>query len=111
MQTNSDVDTAEYIVPVIPDAQSLETGSSRVQVDVDALSHAGKVRLNNEDHFLAARFDRSMRTLFSNLPSGCIPSHSAETGYAMLVADGMGGHAAGEFASQTAIRVLVELFL
>ena len=29
---------------------------------------------NNEDHFIAARFDRSMRTLLTNLPEGRSPA-------------------------------------
>ncbi|MGE5413285.1 MAG: hypothetical protein ACM3NW_03855, partial [Syntrophomonadaceae bacterium] len=39
--------------------------SSRVEVDLAALSHPG-VRKDNEDHFIAGRFDRTMRTLVSN---------------------------------------------
>jgi protein phosphatase len=80
-------------------------------VDLGALSHPGKVRTNNEDHYLVARLDRALQTLLTNLPAGSIPQRSAETAYGMLVADGMGGHAAGEVASQTAISVLVELVL
>lgn len=111
MHTNADVDTDEYLAAVVPVSPAPETVSSRVQVDLGALSHAGKVRQNNEDHYLAARFDRSMRTLLTNLPAGSVPDRSAETAYGMLVADGMGGHAAGDFASETAIRVLVDLVL
>ena len=85
--------------------------SSHVQVDLGALSHQGKVRPNNEDHFLVMRFDRTMRTLLTSLPPGDIPAQYAETGYGMLVADGMGGAAAGEVASRTAIGALVDLML
>lgn len=87
------------------------TTSSHVQVDLGALSHQGKVRPNNEDHFLVMRFDRTMRTLLTSLPAGDVPAQYAETGYGMLVADGMGGAAAGEVASRTAIGALVDLML
>jgi protein phosphatase len=85
--------------------------SSLVEVDVAGLSHPGLVRTNNEDQYFVARFDRGMRTLATNLPEGSFTAPSAETVYAMLVADGMGGHAAGEVASRTAVSVLVDQVL
>jgi protein phosphatase len=85
--------------------------SSLVEVDLAGLSHPGLVRSNNEDQFFVARFDRAMRTLATNLPEGSFTAPSAETVYAMLVADGMGGHAAGEVASRTAVSVLVDQVL
>jgi protein phosphatase len=89
----------------------LVTESSQVQVDLGGLSHRGKVRANNEDHFLAVRFERSMQTIVTNLTDGSIPERSTETAYGMVVADGMGGAAGGEVASRTAIHALVDLFL
>lgn len=88
-----------------------QTPSSLVQVDLGGLSHPGKIRPNNEDHFLVARFDRSMNVLLTNLPAGSIPTRHGETAYGMLVADGMGGAAGGEVASKTAITALVHLVL
>jgi protein phosphatase len=85
--------------------------SSQVLVEIGARSDQGRVRPNNEDHYLVAKFERTMQLLLTNLPEGQVPVHEAETAYGMLVADGMGGHAAGEVASQAAIRFLVELIL
>ena len=82
-----------------------------VEVELGALSHPGKVRENNEDCYLVARFERAMQTLFTNLSAGEVPERHVEAGFAMLVADGVGGAAAGEVASSTAVRVLVELAL
>lgn len=111
MRGNSDVDTEEFSWPAPAYARSILSISARVQVDLGALSDAGKVRPNNEDHFLGARFERNMRTLLTNLPSGQVPDQCGETAYSMLVADGMGGEAAGEVASRNAIGILVDLVL
>src|SRR5262245_34338781 len=81
----------------------------QVQVDLGAMSHQGKVRPTNEDHYLVASFERGMRTLLTSLPKGEIPHHYGDMGYGMIVADGMGG--AGELASRTVISVLIELAL
>jgi serine/threonine protein phosphatase PrpC len=85
--------------------------SSRTKIDLGAASHRGKVRARNEDTFLVARFERSLHALLTNLPAGMTPEPYAEAGYVMLLADGMGGAAAGDVASRTAITGLVELFI
>ena len=82
---------------------------SVVQVDASGLSHPGKVRPRNEDHFLVTRIGRYMETVLSSLPPGEVPDRVEEAGYALIVADGMGGHAAGELASRMAISGLVKL--
>jgi protein phosphatase len=78
-------------------------------VDVAALSHQGNVRLNNEDVYFVARADRTLTTLMTNLPEGFLPPRFEESGYGMLVADGIGGMAGGEVASRLAVRTLVDL--
>jgi protein phosphatase len=87
-------------------------GSSvRVQADIGGVSHRGCVRANNEDHFLVVRFDRNLWTLLTNLPEGDVPQHHREGGYAMVVADGMGGATGGEVASRRGIGLLIDLVL
>ena len=85
--------------------------SSLVRIDIDAQSHTGHHRANNEDHFLVARLGRTLQTLITSLPAGDVPERTEEVNYVMVVADGMGGHAAGEFASRMAISALVSLAL
>lgn len=111
MRGGNNADTDEFSVPPTLDARDRRSISAHVQVELGALSDSGKVRPNNEDHFLVARLDRSMQTLLTNLPPGHVPQHCGETVYSMLVADGMGGHAAGEVASRSAISFLVDLIL
>jgi protein phosphatase len=84
---------------------------SRVQVDAAGLSHPGKVRSANQDHYLVARVGRSLETLKTNLPEGEVPNRFDETGYVMMVADGMGGAAAGEVASRLAVSTLINIVL
>ena len=92
-------------------APTPRTRPASVEVDVAALSHPGRVRPNNEDHYLVARAGRFLRTWMTNLPDGCVPPDFEEMVYAIAVADGMGGAAAGEVASQVALTALVDLVL
>ncbi len=105
-------DTQE--VPTIEPSSSVETpvsSSAMVRVEYGAATHVGKVRANNEDHFFVARLGRSMESLITNLPAGLVPTKFEEAGYVFIVADGMGGAAAGEVASAMAIANGVNLAL
>jgi PPM family protein phosphatase len=65
-----------------------------------ALSHAGRVRPNNEDRFLAMLLDeQGIRYLGKQ---GCMKSDRADLLFA--VADGMGGERSGELAGKIAIE-------
>jgi len=105
-------DTNELIraAPLI-DNKEFEVLSSTVKVEFGGLSHTGKVRPINEDHYMIARLGRDQETLLTNLPEGDVPEHFQEAGYAMVVADGMGGAARGEVASRLAISTLAQLGL
>jgi protein phosphatase len=85
--------------------------SSLVKIDVSALSDRGLLRENNEDQFCVTKLSRVHETLLSSLPPGDVPERAEEVNYVMVVADGMGGHAAGELASRLAISALVGLAL
>ena len=85
--------------------------SSSIRVDVSALTHPGLVRANNEDQFFVSQLTRSLETILTSLPDGTVPERADEVNFVMAVADGMGGHAAGEVASRMAISALVSLAL
>ena len=103
------VDTVEF--PLHSEREHPRAAHAALHVEVSALTDTGKVRSNNEDHYLVTRAGRSMQTLMTNLPSGDIPDRFDSTGFVMIVADGMGGHAGGEVASRMAIGTLVHLVL
>lgn len=73
-----------------------------IHVDASAVSHVGTVRTQNEDQYLVANLTSAMevvsatsceeRTYFGRKPASLF-----------VVADGMGGHAAGEKASAIAL--------
>ncbi len=111
MSTNLTADTEELPAPSPPGQGGRRLDRSSVQVDVGALSHPGRVRPNNEDHYLVVRGGRFLQTLLTNLPEGSVPQTFGDTIHAMVVADGMGGQAAGEVASRLAITYLVDLVL
>jgi len=74
-------------------------------VQVTALTHQGRVRSNNEDSILVGNWVR-------NAPMSKIHQwqFTLEGPVVCLIADGMGGHAAGEVASQhVASRISVAL--
>jgi len=112
MHKPGDTDTVEFLdLDGTVGADWPDTGSARIHVDLAAMSHTGLVRPQNEDHYLAIRFGRALETLFTNLPEDQLPKRSEEIAYGMVVADGIGGAAAGEQASRMAITMLISLVL
>jgi len=88
-----------------------EAQPGRVRFSFGAQTHPGKKRTNNEDHFLVARLAKSMQVCKSSLPDDGVYHFSDEEAYLMVVADGMGGAAAGEHASALAVGSLEEFVL
>ncbi len=100
-------DTGEF--PALANVADEQRPSS-VRVEFAARTHPGQVRSNNEDQFLVARLAKSMFICASSLIVEEEIRFSDEQGYLMVVADGMGGAAAGEHASSLAITT-VESFV
>jgi PPM family protein phosphatase len=78
-----------------------------VQVEFGAWSRPGPSRSVNDDHYLILRLGRHMETVMTSLPEGEVPKRFDESGYGIVIADGLGG--SGETASRLAISTLAHL--
>jgi protein phosphatase len=74
------------------------------------LTDVGKRRRQNEDQFLIAELTKALRVRQSSLAQPKT-QYSDERGYLFIVADGMGGHQAGEQASALAVGTIEEFVL
>lgn len=84
----------------------------RQQIDVFGLSHQGRVRTENQDHFLIASIHKAMSVLYSSLPERSLGElRSPSRGYVFMVADGVGGVPGGQEASRTALDAIVDYVL
>jgi protein phosphatase len=85
-------------VPARPRARTLKVRSH-------GETHPGRVREQNEDHFLIARLAPALQAEQTSLAQPGV-QYGAPQGYLLVVADGVGGHAAGEKASALAVNTV-----
>src|SRR5262249_39996013 len=74
------------------------------------LTDPGKNRTTNEDQFLIAVLLKALQVERTSLPQPKV-QHSSDRSHLFVVADGMGGHAAGEKASALTIDSLETFIL
>src|SRR5436190_16119593 len=74
------------------------------------VTDTGKVRTANEDQFLIAELSKAMRVWQTSLPEPKL-QHGEERAHVFLVADGMGGHKAGERASALVVLAIEQFML
>jgi protein phosphatase len=79
------------------------------RIDAFGLSHTGKVRSANEDHFAVMTLRKSVELRASNLQDASIVDRLQKPEVTiMIVADGVGGAVGGKIASGVAVRSVVE---
>jgi len=80
-----------------------------LRVHSHGATHPGRKRTTNEDQFLIAALTKALQVQQTSLPQDEV-HYSGPQGHLFLVADGVGGNAAGEKASALAVN-LIESFV
>ena len=80
-----------------------------VRVDASGLSHPGKVRSVNEDHFAIMTLQKAVQLRATNLKDTTLLDRLRKPEvYILVVADGVGGGVGGKIASGVAVKSVVE---
>ncbi|HEY8165768.1 MAG TPA: protein phosphatase 2C domain-containing protein [Gemmatimonadaceae bacterium] len=74
------------------------------EVDVYGLTHPGNVRKTNQDHFLVCALQKRIEVYYTSLPNPEILVKPERLAFIGMVADGVGGSAAGEEASRLTLE-------
>jgi protein phosphatase len=76
-------------------------------LDFFGITDRGKVRKDNQDHFLVATLHKTMRVRVTSLPNPeLLEMPSQRIASVGMVCDGVGGHAGGEAASRSAVEAV-----
>jgi len=79
------------------------------EIDLFGITHTGRVRKDNQDHFFIAMVHPQINVVGSSLPSDCdLPLRGTRLGTILLVADGVGGSTDGGTAARLATMAVAD---
>jgi len=79
------------------------------EIDVHGLTHVGRVRAENQDHFLLATVHKRVNVIATNLGTEAqLPAREQRVAFIAVVADGVGGAHGGAEASATALESVMQ---
>src|SRR3954469_12489639 len=79
------------------------------EIDVYGITHRGKVRKENQDHFLICELKKQMAVRQTSLPDlEGVTAEPERLAFLMMVADGVGGGVKGEEASRIALEAVAK---
>jgi serine/threonine protein phosphatase PrpC len=78
------------------------------EIDAHGVTHPGKVRRENQDHFLLCSLRRQLVVRASSIPDADGLAESERLASLAMVADGVGGAARGEAASRVALKAVTK---
>jgi serine/threonine protein phosphatase PrpC len=100
----STTDASTARTPSVPDRRPRED-----EIDAHGLTHPGKVRRENQDHFLLCSLRRQVVVRASSIPGADdLLGESTRLASLAMVADGVGGAARGETASRVALTAVTQ---
>lgn len=81
------------------------------EIDVFGMTDKGRVRKVNADHFVIASFHRAIHVHATSVGDDIGPTETQNRGFAMIVADGVGGLPTAGEGSAEAVKVMVQHLL
>jgi PPM family protein phosphatase len=94
----------QTITPPVPNRKPRDD-----EIDVHGLTHPGKVRTENQDHFLICALKKQMVVRMTSLPEvDQLTTEPERLAFLMMVADGVGGGAKGAEASRIALEAVAK---
>jgi serine/threonine protein phosphatase PrpC len=78
------------------------------EIDAHGVTHPGKVRRDNQDHFLLGSLRKQLVLRLTSIPEADLPADTERLASLAMVADGVGGAARGETASRVALAAATQ---
>jgi serine/threonine protein phosphatase PrpC len=98
-----DSETVEDVTPALAAAKFFVEPTADLKFEFGAATHPGKLRSENQDHYIVLRRIRTQQLLLTNVATEEL-SYATDEAFGLAVADGMGGGGRGELASRLAIK-------